>query len=295
MKMFKRIYIEITNVCNLNCRFCPKTTRKPEFIKTDLFEKILNELKNHTKYLYFHVMGEPFLHPDIGIFLDLCHEYGYKVNITTNGILIKKAEKNIIFKSALRLINFSLHCFDANTLNSAIDDYLDNIFNFITKAGSNPDFIACLRLWDTGKNKYILEKIEEVFKVSCRIEKSPMNGNGIKLANNIYLNQASLFEWPDINIADLDNKGFCLGLRDQAAILVDGTVVPCCLDSEGTINLGNINKSAFSEIIKSKRAIDLYKGFSEKKAVESLCKKCGYRKRFNKYSAISYFHSKAEG
>jgi radical SAM protein with 4Fe4S-binding SPASM domain len=279
--MFKRIYIEITNVCNLNCGFCPKTTRKPEFIEIALFKKILNELKNHTRYLYFHVMGEPLLHPDIGFFLDLCHEYGYKVNITTNGMLIKKAEKNILLKPALRLMNFSLHSFNANTLNGEIDNYLDDIMDFISKAGSNPEFKACLRLWNKDKNQYILKKIEEVFNISLNNDQIPYNEKSIKLADNIFLNQASLFDWPDINIADLDNKGFCLGLRDQAAILVDGTVVPCCLDNEGTINLGNINDLNFSEIIKSKRAIDMFQGFSGRNAVESLCKKCGYRKRFN--------------
>lgn len=297
---FKKIYIEITNVCNLNCGFCSKTARKPEFMEIDLFEKILKEVKNYSKYIYFHVMGEPLLHPDIDTFLDLCHEQGFSANITTNGTLIKKVKHKILSKPALRLMNFSLHSFDDNTHN-AINEYLDEIFSFIIQIrASNPDFIACFRLWNVKennnnalasknseiakKNRYILEKIEKFFRVPYKIDEISTKGNGIKLAEKIFINQNSYFEWPDNKIPDLNDEGFCLGLRTHAAILVDGTVVSCCLDSEGAINLGNINQSVFPEIIKSKRAMDLYNGFSERNVVEPLCRKCGYRKRFDHHN-----------
>ncbi|MBI5417717.1 radical SAM protein [Candidatus Poribacteria bacterium] len=315
MKKFKKIYIEITNVCNLNCEFCPKTSRKPEFMKIDLFKKILSEIKNHTNYLYFHVMGEPLLHPDIDVFLDLCHESDFKVNITTNGVILNTVKNKILNKPALRLINFSLHSFDANSVNNTIDEYLEEIFNFITEATKNTNLIICFRLWDIDKYEYknslqyILQKIEKNYNTSLekqilqsfhslrmtcnggchseRNEESRFKINktayeyGVKIKNNIYISQASRFEWPDNKIPEINNKGFCYGLRNQAAILVNGTVVPCCLDSEGTINLGNINTDAFAEIINSKKAVNLYEGFSKRHVVESLCKKCGYRQRFN--------------
>lgn len=297
MKTFKKIYVEITNVCNLDCSFCPKTKRKPEFMGLELFEKILKELKNHTRYLYFHVMGEPLLHPDIGVFLDLCYEHGYKVNITTNGTLIKSAKNKLLSKPALRLINFSLHSFDANTLTSAMDNgYLTRIFDFIIQTTSGSEIIFCLRLWNlgenknqsyvykySGKNQYILQRIEKFFRVPYEIKEIPTTGNGIKLADKVYLSQATCFEWPNNKSSDMGNgnRGFCLALRDQVAILVDGTVVPCCLDNEGTINLGNINESCFSELIESKRVMDIYNGFSAGKITEPLCRKCGYRKRFD--------------
>jgi radical SAM protein with 4Fe4S-binding SPASM domain len=293
MRHFKRIYIEITNVCNADCGFCPKTSRKPAFMGLDLFKKILDEVKGYSEYLYFHVMGEPLLPPDIGAFLDLCGEKGFKVNITTNGTLIKETKNILLSKPAIRAINFSLHSFDENTPRNVIDEYLDEIFGFITGSGKTPGFIACFRLWNmqntagpvqkaqgTGTNPYILERIEKFFEVPHRIEEIPSEGNGIKLRDNIYLSQRSFFDWPDKRIPDLNGEGFCLGLRQQVAILVDGTVVPCCLDSEGTIDLGNINRSGFKQIIEGKRAMDLYSGFSKRKVVEALCRKCGYRKRF---------------
>ena len=280
-------------MCNLDCKFCPKTARKPDFMGIAFFEKILNDLKHHTEHIYFHVMGEPLLHTDIGTFLDLCHEYGYKVNITTNGMLVNKVKNELLSKPALRLINFSLHSFDANRLKSTIDEYLDEIFNFIIEAAASSELISCLRLWNVEennnlssdgysvKNQYILQKIEKVFRFPYKIKEVPTVGNGIKLADKVYLSQASCFDWPNNNVPDISDIGFCLGLRDQVAILVDGTVIPCCLDSEGTINLGNIKEKAFSDIIEGKRAMDIYNGFSKRKAVEQLCRKCGYRKRFD--------------
>ena len=293
MKKFKRIYIEITNVCNLDCNFCPKTSRKPGFMGLDLFNKILDEVKDHAEHLYFHVMGEPFMHPDLGVFLDLCGEKGFKVHLTTNGTLVREIKNKLLSKAALWAINFSLHIFDENTPRNIIDDYLNEVFAFIAESGAPLEFIACFRLWNmkmnntvqdpkiTENNSYILEKIQKFFKIPHRIEEIPSITNGIKLKENIYISQSSLFDWSDNGIPDLDNEGFCLGLRQQIGILVDGTVVPCCLDSEGTIDLGNINESSLKWIIEDKRARDLYRGFSERKIVEALCRKCGYRKKFD--------------
>jgi radical SAM protein with 4Fe4S-binding SPASM domain len=104
---------------------------------------------------------------------------------------------------------------------------------------------------------------------------------GIKIAERVYLNLSKKFQWPDKNIELLSNEGFCYGLRDHLGILVDGSVVPCCLDNEGSINLGNIFDTPFEEIINSKRAQDMYVGFSNREVVEDLCKRCGYRHRFS--------------
>ncbi|MDP8258446.1 MAG: SPASM domain-containing protein [Candidatus Aadella gelida] len=296
MKKFKRIYIEITNVCNASCRACPKTSREPEFMGRDLFEKIIDEVKGYSRHLYFHVMGEPLLHPDIDTFLDLCGERALEVNITTNGTLIKEAKDILLSKPAIRSINFSLNRFDEKTPIKDIDECLDEVFNFITELGPSSKMIVCFRLWnmeiddtqnsnqrvqETGKNSYILGRLENFFKVSGGIKETLFIGNGFKLKDNVYVSQRSFFDWPDKDISDLGEEGFCLGLRQQIAILADGTVVPCCLDNEGTIDLGNINEASFKEIIEGKRARDLYKGFSERKVVEPLCRKCGYRERFD--------------
>lgn len=291
MKKFKKFYIEITNVCNLACRFCPQTKRKSEFMGIDTFSQILDEIKPYTRYIYYHVKGEPLLHPEIDKFLNLSHEKGFKVNLTTNGTLINDAKDKILMKPALRQVNFSLHSFDGNEGSKNKDEYINNILSFVKEAIENTNILISLRLWNLNKdnaanlqkekNSQLLRIIEKEFNLDYRIEEKVIPSRGIKISDRVYLNQDHEFQWPDLKWKEDEGIGFCYGLRNQIAILVDGTVVPCCLDGEGIINLGNINRTHFSEIIVSDRANNLYDGFSRREAVEELCRKCGYRKKFS--------------
>jgi len=291
MKKFKKFYIEITNVCNLNCDFCPKTGRKPEYMSIDLFCNILDQIEKHTDYIYFHVKGEPLLHPHIDKLLDISYERGFKVNITTNGTLINKVKDKLLMKPGLRQVNFSLHSFDGNEMKVDKEEYINNILAFTKEARSNTDTIISLRLWnldeedslinlDRKRNNKILEIIEKEFNLPYKIQEKVEPGRGIKIGDKLYLNQEYQFQWPDLNVEEDDGLGFCYGLRNQVAILVDGTVVPCCLDGEGVINLGNIKNEHFSDIIEGERAKRIIEGFSKREAVEELCRKCGYRRRF---------------
>lgn len=286
LKTYKKIYIEITNVCNLACSFCPKTKRKPGFMSVDLFERILGQVRGKGKYIYFHIMGEPLLHPKLPVFLDLCHEYGFKVNITTNGTLVENAAELLLSKAALRQVNFSLHSFEANSVDFTMESYLDGIFSFIKRAQENK-VVTCLRLWnlaDRGRNDWnalILKHISEELKPGFTLQQELTPVKGIRLADYVFLNQAEVFDWPDLNAEEVGNVGFCYGLRDQLGFLVDGTVVPCCLDGEGIINLGNIMEEDFDSIIKGTRAVEMYNGFTGRVAAEELCRRCGYRTRFN--------------
>ncbi|MDD7794093.1 radical SAM/SPASM domain-containing protein [Clostridium sp. 'White wine YQ'] len=289
MKKFKKIYIEITNVCNLACTFCPKTNRPPSFMTFETFDKILTQIKPYGEYIYFHIKGEPLLHPEIDKFLDLSFEKGFKVNITTNGTLINKVKDILISKPALRQVNFSLHSFDGNEDSKNKDEYINNIINFAKEAKQN-NIISALRLWNLDendeknlelfKNKHILEVLEKEFNLDYKIQDKINPVRGIKIDDSVYLNQDHEFIWPGLQEKEDDGIGFCYALRSQVGILVDGTVIPCCLDGEGIINLGNINTENFGEIIENERANNLFNGFSNRTAVEELCRKCGYRKRF---------------
>ena len=290
MKRFKKFYIEITNVCNLACDFCPKTKRKMEFMSLETFEEILTQVKPYTDYIYLHVKGEPFLHPQIDRILDICENFNIKVNITTNGTLISEVKDKIINKKSLRQINFSLHSMDGNEKYNKKDEYIDNILDFAHEALAKTNIIISYRLWNLDKdnqlnaeiqkNQKILRKIENEYNLSYRIEDKVTAGNGIKIGERLYLNQDHVFSWPALDEKEDEGIGFCYGLRNQIAVLVDGTVVPCCLDGEGVINLGNIKEMEFKNILESKRATDIFEGFSNRYAVEELCRKCGYRKKF---------------
>lgn len=288
MTRFKKIYIETTNICNLSCNFCPKTSRKLGFMDIDDFKEIINKVKGYTNHVYLHLMGEPFLNKNLKSFLEVAKEANINVNITTNGTLINNVKDIIISSGSVRQINISLHSFEANENDINFYDYLNNILQFIEEANEKTGIICSLRLWniDTEElktnnnlNLEILKLIEDKLEIKFSIKDALLDKRGIKIKERVYLNMAEKFSWPDASISLISEEVFCRGLRDQIGILLDGTVVPCCLDSEGKIPLGNIFKEDFGDIINSKRARDIYDGFSQRRAVEELCKRCGYAER----------------
>jgi radical SAM protein with 4Fe4S-binding SPASM domain len=287
MKKFKKIYVEITNQCNLTCAFCPRSQRPPQTMTISFFTEIIHKIRRYTDYLYFHVMGEPLMHPDLDTLLDAANEYGLNVNITTNGTLIKNLGSVIAGKPALRQINFSLHCFSGNSLGRLEDDYVDNIIAFAKGVQKEKRPIICFRLWNMPENggcvdnSRILQRIGQEFGCEDALADRSKILDRVKLSDNVFLSRASEFDWPGFDKQDRGKTGFCLGLRDQLAILVDGTVVPCCLDANGALALGNILSQTLEEILQGPRAQAMYDGFSKRMVVEELCRKCGYRTRFD--------------
>jgi radical SAM protein with 4Fe4S-binding SPASM domain len=210
-----------------------------------------------------------------------------KVNITTNGTLIKRIGQVIVAKPALRQINISLHCQRSHNNDGLRDDYFDDVIAFAKDVQKGKKKIVCLRLWNLCENgnaldnSRILQRIGNEFGHRDALAERSKVINGVKLADNVFLNCAAEFDWPGFDKQDRGMTGFCLGLRDQLAILVDGTVVPCCLDAQGGLALGNIRDQALSDILQGTRAKAIHDGFSKRTVVEELCRKCGYRTRFD--------------
>ena len=264
--MYKKIYLEITNNCNLSCDFCIKNKRNKIFMDLNEFKLILNKLKGYTKYLYFHLLGEPLIHPNINEFIDLGSK-NFNINITTNGYLINRIKDN----KNIRQINISLHSYDIK-YNISLDKYMNNIFDSIDKL-KETTYIS-FRIWI--KNKYtkdIIKLINEKYNKNIVIEDIK---NNITIDKNIFLSVSEEFIWPDLNNDYYNEEGTCYGLIDHIGILVDGTVVPCCLDSKGDINLGNIFNNNLEDIIKKERYQNMVKGFKQNKKCEELCKKCKF-------------------
>ncbi|HSN66492.1 MAG TPA: SPASM domain-containing protein [Fusibacter sp.] len=289
MARYKKIYVEITNVCNLKCDFCPLTKRPPQFMTEAAFEDIVFKIKDLTDQIYLHVMGEPLLHPNLSSFLEICHTHGLKVNITTNGVLIQTAKDILLTAPAIKQVNFSLSSFEANKGTLALEKYIEQITAFILESQEKTQIVNSLRLWnldgETTKgannwNEQIMAYLEAHLNLGFSIKEKCMSYRSGKLSNNVYVNIAHKFEWPDIEQTDMSDRVFCYGLRDQIGILVDGTVVPCCLDSDGNIPLGNIFENSIESIIDSDRAKKMYKGFTDRQVTEELCKKCGFARKF---------------
>ncbi len=253
-KKFKRIYIEITNICNLECSFCPKTSRNKKFMSVENFKTILDEVSPYTDHIYLHVKGEPLMHPKIDDILDICSSYDLKINLTTNGTLLFKNKELLADKSSLRQINVSLHSFSDEA-------DLSEVYEAIRYINENSKVFISLRLWNMDKASIF----HRVF-----------------LSNRVFLSTDKEFEWPSLNREIISTSGRCHALTQQIGILVDGTIVPCCLDNEGDVKLGNIFSQSFKDILESEKFLSIRKGFMENKLKEELCKRCGYAQRFNK-------------
>lgn len=275
--MLRKAYLEITNVCNLSCSFCPGTKREKRFMSEEEFRLLAAKLRAHTEYLYFHLMGEPLLHPQLGEFLGIAYELGFKVIITTNGSLLKAREAVLLEAGALHKINISLQSFEANTA-GGFEDYVNQCASFAARAAERGK-IAVLRLWNEGGLDRLNGDIEEILREHFPGEWKKGRG-GLKLSERIWLEHGEKFDWPELSANDMGQSLFCYGLRDQIGVLCDGTVVPCCLDHEGDIALGNLFEDSLENIMSTKRARNIYDGFSNRQAVEELCRKCGYARRF---------------
>lgn len=272
--MFKKAYLEITNICNLNCSFCHGTKRIHKLLSVDEFRTAVEKLVPFTKYLYFHLMGEPLLHPNLAEFFEIAHSLGFKVVITTNGTLLDKKKDILLSAKALHKVSISLHSFEANDNDFSPESYLKSCFEFARVASDN-GIISVMRLWNVGGletlNGDIISLMKEYFPNEwVRAQ------NGYKLKDKCFVEWGEKFDWPDENAQTLSSNHTCYGLRDHIGILCDGTVVPCCLDADGVINLGNIFEEDLADILAKPRAVALKKSFENRNIKEPLCQKCGF-------------------
>lgn len=277
MNKYKKVYIEITNCCNLNCSFCSPVKREKRFMTKEEFEKILIEVSKVTKTIYLHVKGEPLLHPQIIDFLKLAEKYNLKVNLTTNGILFPKIVDKLKDCKALHKINFSLHC------EQNIEDYERKIFENVKKL--SPETVIIYRLWTLKGNKLdkksteTVENLKKFYNLQQETVEKLKTEKNVKISSTIYVDKDNEFLWP--KISSHNSCGYCYALKTQIAILVDGTVVSCCLDADGIINLGNIYKESLEEIEKKERYQKLKKSFQDRKPIEKLCQSCTFKERIN--------------
>ena len=277
--MFKKIYIEITNICNLKCKFCPETSRKKESMSIENFEEVTSKIQNYTEIVCLHVKGEPLLHNKLEDILKILEKYNLKANITTNGTLIKEKLEILKKSKAVRQINFSIHSITQNEMLK--NQYLYNIFESVEQL---KDVIISYRLWnlqsikENNINREIIKTIESYYNIE-NLKEQLIKNDFIKLKENLFINQDIEFTWPDINNNPIIEKGRCLALKEQLAILVDGTVVPCCLDNNGDIPLGNILEETMENILKKPECIVIKKNFENGIITCKLCKTCGFLKR----------------
>ena len=295
MARFKKIYVEITNVCNLHCAFCPVTKRPNRFMTVTEFEHTIKNIKPYTNLIALHVKGEPLLHPNLKEILDICTIYNIQVNITTNATLLLENIEILKNSPAVRQINLSIHSVKQNNGMDELN-YLNNIFSAVDtlqETNNKNKIYISYRLWnlknisENDENFNVISILQDKYNINNLLAKCKLN-DFIKLDDNVFLNQDKTFIWPTINSTNNNNdininkkrSGTCQGLRSQIAILSNGDVVPCCLDQDANIKLGNIFEEDFENIISSKLSQNIIEGFKNNILLCDLCQNCDYIKKF---------------
>ncbi len=287
---FRKVYCEISNSCNLSCDFCPSAADsgvEKRFMSEELFAKLVPQLKPLTYALCLHVMGEPTYHPNLGRFLDICEEHKMKVSIVTNGTLMSEKHQQLLMHPAVMQINFSLQSFESNFPELSSEKYLKKILDFVKRTlTERPDLHINFRLWNSDEisdvlkeNEHTISQIKEYFDIPDEVINN-LSHRGNKLKGDLYLNLAERFDWPTMDMPVHSERGTCPALKNQFGILSDGTVIPCCLDKDGVVNLGNCNENTLDEILNSERALAMREGFRMRNLVEPLCQRCTFNKRF---------------
>jgi len=248
-------------------------------MSVDEFKFVVGKIRPYTDYIYLHVLGEPLLHPHLDEILSVAESSGLNINITTNGSLLQQ-KKEILLKHKIRQINISLHDAEENISSDKWSEYVKTALDFATVMA--PTTYICLRLWNstneksTEFNTLCLKEITNTYNLNTEALSKETTGNGIKLADHIFLQKAPRFEWPDKNHSGEQIRKTCYALRDHIAILSDGQVVPCCLDADANMKLGDIFTDDLAEILETKKAQEIKKGFEQRKVVEPICATCGF-------------------
>ena len=273
---FRKVYLEISNICNLTCRFCPGTKRPKKAMTEDELAILLPKLRPYTDYLDFHLMGEPLLHKHLARFLELAEAHGFKVILTTNGTLLAQRGEALL-AAGLHKVNISVHSLE-DADEAHLEAYLREVAAFAVNA-SQKGTIVVLRLWNRGHDGGLNDRVLTYLRAHVAGDWAE-NTRGLRICEKLFVEWGERFEWPDRGAADGGDEVFCYGLGDHFGILCDGTVVPCCLDSDGVIALGNVFSEELSSILDSPRAQAMVKGFACRHATEELCRRCGYARRF---------------
>ena len=270
--MITRCYLEITNHCNLNCVFCPKTDRKKHQMTLREFETLTDKLEGHIKFLYFHLMGEPFLHPLLPNFIQIARNKKFIPVLTTNGTLLSKRME--VLDSLPHKIQISLHSHEGNARKD-LEEYVNEVMTFAIQAIKRGCIIV-LRLWNDGGHNRMNTAILQQIAIH-QPQPWTLRKDGWKLTEHLFIENDNMFEWPNIEQeAYNETEVFCYALRNQIGVLADGTVVPCCLDHNGDLNLGNLFEQSLLDILSTPRAKAIYNGFTRHTAVEPFCQRCGY-------------------
>lgn len=286
---FYRIYIELTNVCGLRCSFCPTKNLPNESMSLAFFEEVIIEAKQFTKEIACHVVGDPLTLSNLNVYLDIIHKHKLKALLTTSGYFMKKHLSSTLFHPSVKQINISLNAFNKNDTSITFEQYMQPILELChEKVRERKELFINLRMWNLDEvmseerfNQELFVLLEKEFSVSLNLKSlNPKEKKSIRLDNKVLLHFDNYFEWPSLSNPNYGH-GTCQGLSSHIGILANGDVVPCCLDNEAVIKLGNVKEQSLKKILDGTRSTNMREGFKIGHCAEELCLKCSYKNRFN--------------
>ena len=254
------------------------------------FDRLNFELKDITNELAYHIVGDPLVLTNLSEYLNISKKHNLKVNITTTANNISQKHYEALLNPTIKQINFSLNSYNANSHKKSFDEYIEPILEFVKFAQeSKHEYFINFRIWNLDEqesakefNLKVFDRLNNFFSSNLNIDEIYQNKpKNIRVARKIFINFDEYFVWPNLKNEVVSQKGFCYGLNSHFGILSNGTVVPCCLDLDANINLGNIQKSTIKEILQGQRAKEMINGFKNNILKEELCQKCEYRTRFD--------------
>lgn len=274
---FKKIYIELSDICGLSCDFCPSKKALRGVLKLENFEKIAAQIFDKSELFTLHLLGDPLILKNLEDYLNIAKKYHMKLEITTSGFYLTPKNQTLLLKfDNIHQINLSLIAFLTQKKQS-LGLYFEPILKLCKKHLERKlsSFIN-LRLWNLNANCLPPIENEVIYKFLSKNfnQKLDKTKNKNRLARHIILHQAPFFEWPNLSNSIVSTQGYCHALNKQLGILSDGTLVPCCFDTRGDIDLGNILEKPLEFILNSHRFLRLKEGFAKNQRLESLCQRC---------------------
>ncbi len=286
---FYRIYIELTNICGLRCSFCPTKELPNETMSLEFFESIIIQAKEFTNEIACHVVGDPLTLSNLKEYLDIIHRYKMRTMLTTSGYFMKKHSYDTLFHPCVKQINISLNAFNKNDTSFSFEQYMQPILSFChEKIRRKEESFINLRMWNLDEvmseksfNLELFNRLNSEFGVDIKLEElNPKEKKNIRLDYKVLLHFDNYFEWPSLANKNYGH-GRCQGLSSHIGILADGRVVPCCLDNDAIMELGDLKIESLDEVLHGERAISIREGFKQGICSEEMCMKCSYKSRFN--------------
>ena len=121
MPPLDRLHIEVTNVCNFKCEFCPDAImqRRRGHMELALLETVLEAIAedNLARIITFHLMGEPFIYPHIFPAIHSAMQRSLRLHLTTNGSTFHLFPEQIeqVVRSGVPKVTISLQTPDPHT------------------------------------------------------------------------------------------------------------------------------------------------------------------------------------